>query len=87
MSSVQLRELATHMAATNIYLTERPKFLTGVAVLTGTQDITAEAPSEIRLEPWKIKILGQLMRHICGSAVPEFGGKPQVLEDIKSGRV
>lgn len=47
MSSIQLRELATHMAATNVHLTERPKFLTGIVVLTGTQEITAEAPSEI----------------------------------------
>ena len=60
MSSVPLRGLATQMAATNIHLTERPKFLTGIDVLTGTQETTAEAASEIRLEPWKNEILGQL---------------------------
>jgi hypothetical protein len=27
-----------------------------------------------------------MMHYICGSAMPEFDGKPEVLENVKTGR-
>lgn len=86
LSPLQLRELATHMAAINIHLAERPRYGSSIDLLTGENEIWAELPDEIRLEEWNAGILGQLMHHICGTAMPEYDGKAQILENIKTGR-
>jgi hypothetical protein len=86
LSPLQLREIATHMAAINIHLSERPKFGSSIDGLTGEYEIGAEVPNEIKLVEWKSEILGQMMHYICGSAMPEYDGKAQILENIKTGR-
>ena len=74
------------MAAINIHLAERPRFWSAINVLTGVFDIGAERPNEINLTEWKNEILGQMMDYVCGSAMPEYDEKPQILENIKTGR-
>jgi hypothetical protein len=86
LSPLQLRELATHMAAINIHLAKRPMFGSDVNFLTGEYTIGAERPDEIELIEWKNEILGKLMHYICGSAMPEYDEKPEILENIKTGR-
>lgn len=86
LSPLQLRELATHMAAINIHLSERPMFGSSVNVLTGEYEIGAERPEEIELKEWESEILGRMMHHICGGAMPEYDEKSQILENIKTGR-
>jgi hypothetical protein len=85
LSPIQLREIATHMAAINLHLKERPRFGSGFLV-TGEYGIVAEGPSEIELAEWDSEILGKMMHYICGSAMPEFDGKPEILENVKTGR-
>jgi hypothetical protein len=86
LSPLQLREVATHMAAINLHLVERPKFGSSVNLLSGEYEIGAEASSEIKLAEWESDILGRMMHSICGSAMPEFDTKSQILENIKTGR-
>jgi hypothetical protein len=86
LSPLQLREIATHMAAINIHLSERPKFGSGFDSLSGEYGIGAEVPREVKLVEWDSEILGQMMHHICGSAMPEYDGKAQVLDNIKTGQ-
>jgi hypothetical protein len=86
LSPLQLRELATHMAAINIHIEERPKFGSSVNALTGEYSIGAERPNEIKMTEWKSEILGLMMHHICGPAMLEYANKAQILENIKTGK-
>jgi len=86
LSPLQLREVATHMAAINVHLAERPTFGSSFSPLTGEYLIGAETPAEVKLSDWKSEVLGKIMHAVCGQAMPEFDEKPEILENIKTGR-
>jgi hypothetical protein len=86
LSPLQLREVATHVAAINLHLAERPRFSSEINVMTGQYVIGAETAETVELTEWKSEILGQMMHSICGNAMPEFDGKAEILEGLKTGR-
>jgi hypothetical protein len=73
-------------ATQDLHLADRPRFGSAVDSISGTYEIGAEHPKQIQLQEWKDELLGQMIHHICGSAMLEFEEKPQILENIKTRR-
>lgn len=86
LSPLQLRELAVRMAFINIHLADRPRFRSSLDILTEQYEIDGERPAKIEVGDWKEEVFGMMMHNICGNIVIENDQKPQILENIKTGR-
>ena len=86
LSPLQLREIAVRLAANNIHLAERPLFRSDIDVFNEEYSIVGQRPDQIRFVEWDNELVGKMMTHICGPLLPDTPDKPEILENLKTGR-
>jgi hypothetical protein len=83
-NSLQLREMAAHLAFINVRLKERPSFHTSF-LLTGEQVISAAVPRVAELRPAEEGEYGQLLWHFCAGPLISAPDWAQIQEPLRNG--